>query len=116
VGAKISLSSIFGRFKMKTSPSEREKKTEKLRKERIALFNKANNLGSNGANMYLIVEYNEKYFIYNSRSDKELPPSETMLVIDIVFALSSAKGTLTARGRDIIRFQNGVPQMISVEE
>jgi hypothetical protein len=81
---------------MKTSPSERKKKIEKVRKERIILFNKANNLGSNGANVYVIIEYNGKYFIYNSRSDNEWPPSEAMLVSEITFVLFSAKGTLTA--------------------
>ncbi len=58
---------------MKTSYSEYKKKTEKVRKERIILFNKANNLGLNGANVYVIIEYNGKYFIYNSRFDKEWP-------------------------------------------
>src|SRR6266498_1924584 len=91
----------YSTFKMKTSPSERKKKTEKVRRERITLFNKANNLGSNGANVYVIVEYNGKYFIYNSYSDKEWPPSEAMLVSDIIFALFSVKGTLTVRRRDI---------------
>jgi hypothetical protein len=54
--------SLFWRFKMKTSPSERKKKTERVRKERITLFNKVNNLGWNGANVYVKVEYNGKYF------------------------------------------------------
>ena len=81
-------------------PSERKKETKKIRKKRITLFNKANNLGSNGANIYIIVEYNKKYFIYNSRSDKEWPPSDIILVSDI----SYTKGMLTARRRDIIRF------------
>ena len=52
----------------------------------------------------MIVEYNKKYFIYNSRSDKEWPPSDIMLVSDI----SYTKDMLTARKKDIIRFQNGV--------
>ncbi len=56
---------------MKTAPSERKKENEKVRKERFTLFNKVNNLGSNDANVYVIIEYNKKYFIYNSRSDKE---------------------------------------------
>jgi hypothetical protein len=77
---------------MKTSPSEHKKKTEKVRKERITLFNKANNLGVKGANVYVIAEYNGKYFIYNSRSDKEWPPSEAILVSDIIFALFVVKG------------------------
>ncbi len=85
---------------MKISPSERKKEIEKIRKERVILFNKANNLGSNGANVYVIVKYNRKYFIYNSRSDKEWPPSNTMLVSNI----SYTRDILTARRRDIIRF------------
>ena len=66
---------------MKTSP-ERKRETEKVRKERLTLFNKANKLGSNGANVYVIVEYNGKYFIYNSCSDKAWPPSDATLVGD----------------------------------
>jgi hypothetical protein len=56
---------------MKISYSEYKKKIEKIRKERIILFNKINNLGLNGANVYIIIKYNGKYFIYNNRSDKE---------------------------------------------
>jgi hypothetical protein len=89
VEANILLSFIHGHFKMKTPPSERKRKTEKVRKERTTLFNKANNLSSNGANVYVVVEYNGKYSIYNSRSDKEWPPSEAMLVSDIIFTLFS---------------------------
>jgi len=85
---------------MKISPLERKKETEKIRKERVTLFNNINNLGSNGANVYMIVKYNGKYFIYNSRSDKEWPPLDIILVSKI----SYTKGILTARRRDIIRF------------
>jgi hypothetical protein len=79
---------------MKTSPSEYKKKIEKIRKKRIILFNKANNLDSNGANVYIIVKYNGKYFIYNSYSDKEWPLSEVILINDIIFALFLGKDTL----------------------
>ena len=57
--------------KMKIAPLERKKENEKVRKKRLTFFNKVNNLGSNDANVYVIIEYNKKYFIYNSRSDKE---------------------------------------------
>jgi hypothetical protein len=56
---------------MKTSFSKRKKKIEKIRKKKVTLFNKVNNLDSNGANVYIIIEYNEKYFIYNNCSNKE---------------------------------------------
>ena len=114
--AKFSSFSILWRFKMKTTPSERKRKTEKVRKERITLFNKANNLGLNGANVYVIVEYNGRYFIYNSRLDKEWPPSKAILVRDIIFAFVLSEGALTVRRIDIIRFQNGIHPRISVEE
>jgi hypothetical protein len=56
---------------MKTSHSKYKKKIEKVRKKRIILFNKINNLGLNDANVYIIIKYNRKYFIYNNRSNKE---------------------------------------------
>jgi hypothetical protein len=56
---------------MKISLLEYKTKIEKIRKKRIILFNKINNLGLNDANVYIIIEYNKKYFIYNSRSNKE---------------------------------------------
>jgi hypothetical protein len=61
-------------------------------------------------------EYNGKLSIYNSCPDKEWPPSKAMLVSDAVIHMFSMTGRLTASRRDIIRFQNGAPQMISVEE
>jgi hypothetical protein len=73
-------------------------------------------LRSNGAKVYSIVEYNGKLSIYNSCPDKEWPPSKAMLVSDVVVLMFSMTGRLTASRRDIIRFQNGAPQMISVEE
>jgi hypothetical protein len=62
---------IYKYFKMKTPPLKYKRKIEKIRKKRIILFNKINNLNSNGANVYVIIKYNNKYFIYNSRFDKE---------------------------------------------
>jgi hypothetical protein len=76
---------------MKIPLSERKKKFEKIRKKRIILFNKANNLSLNGANVYVVIEYNGKYSIYNSRSDKEWPSSEAILISDIIFTLFSEK-------------------------
>src|SRR5450755_4748493 len=101
---------------MKTSPSDRKKETEKVRREILTLFNKSDNLSSNGAKVYSIVEYNGKFSIYNSCADKEWPPSKIMLVSDVVVLIFSMKGRLTASRKDIIRFQHGTPQMISVEE
>jgi hypothetical protein len=64
--------------------SERKKETEKVRREILTLFNKSDNLRSNGAKVYSIVEYNGKLSIYNSCLDKEWPPSKAMLVSDVV--------------------------------
>jgi hypothetical protein len=87
---KVLLSLIFRYFKMKTS-SKRKKNMKKVRRERITFFNKVNNFSLNNANVYVIIEYNGKYFIYNSRPDKEWPSLEVMLVSDIAIALFSAK-------------------------
>jgi hypothetical protein len=82
--------------KMKTASSERKKETEKVRKEKITFFNKAYNFSSNGINVYTVVKYNKKFFIFNSRSDKEWSFSEIMLISDIIFVLFLAKNILTA--------------------
>lgn len=100
---------------MKTSPSERKKKNEKVRREVLTLFNKSDNLSSNGAKVYSIVEYNGKFSIYNSCADEGWPPSKPMLVSNVVVPIFSMKGRLTASRRDIIRYQCRAPQSISVE-
>jgi hypothetical protein len=74
-------------LKMK-SPSERKNENEKVRMEVLTLFNKSDNLSSNGAKVFSIVEYNGKLSIYNSTTDKEWPPSKTVLVSDVAFDLS----------------------------
>jgi hypothetical protein len=91
VEANILLSFIYRYFKMKILSSKYKRKIEKIRKKRIILFNKINNLSSNGANVYVIIEYNDKYFIYNSRSDKEWFSSKVILVSVIIFILFSEK-------------------------
>jgi hypothetical protein len=96
--------------------SERKKKTEKIRKEILTLFNKSDNLRSNGAKVYLIMKYNEKLSIYNSYPDKEWPPLKIMLVSDVVILIFLIIGRLTVSKRNIIRFQNGASQIISVEK
>jgi hypothetical protein len=66
---------------MMTSPrSDRKNKIEKIRRGRLALFDKADKLGMIGANVYVVVEINGKYFIYNSQPDKGWPPSDAILV------------------------------------
>jgi hypothetical protein len=67
----ILLSFIYRYFKIKIPSSKYKRKFEKIRKKRITLFNKINNLSSNGANVYVIIKYNNKYFIYNNYSDKK---------------------------------------------
>jgi hypothetical protein len=90
---------------MKISPSERKKKIEKVRENKNFFFNKANNLNSNGANVYIIIEYNGKYFIYNSYSDKEWPSSEIILINNIIFVLFSVKNTFIARKKILFDFE-----------
>jgi hypothetical protein len=65
---------------MSSPQSDRKNRIEKVRRERIALFNKVDKLGMIGANAYMIVEMNSKYFIYNSSPAKEWRLSDTMLV------------------------------------
>jgi hypothetical protein len=69
---------------MKSSRIERKNSTEKVRRERITFFNKGNNLGLNGARVYAMVEFNGKFFIFNSRPDKDWVPSDAMLVSTVV--------------------------------
>jgi hypothetical protein len=71
VKINILLFFIYRYFKMKIFSSKYKRKFEKIRKEKIILFNKINNLNSNDANVYVIIKYNNKYSIYNNRSDKE---------------------------------------------
>jgi hypothetical protein len=103
----------FDSLKMR---SERKRKNEKIRKEIFTFFNKSNNLGTNGAKVYSIVEYNGKFFIYNSCTDKEWPPLKLMLVRNVVIAIFLVKSRLTVSRSDIIQFQYGIPQTISVEK
>jgi len=65
-------------------------------------------------NVYVIVKYNRKFFIYTSRSDKEWPPSKEMLVSDISHC-SSGEDTLAVQRRNIIQIRNGAHQAISVK-
>jgi hypothetical protein len=101
---------------MKTSLSKYKKKIEKIRKKKITLFNKINNLDLNGANVYMIIKYNKIYFIYNNRSDKEWLFSKIILVSDIIFILFLIKNSLIVRKKDIIRFRNGIFSMIFIEK
>lgn len=68
---KTSLFSIFWHFKIKISPLKFKKKSKKVQKKRIILFNKVNNFSLNNTKIYIIIEYNGKYFIYNSHLNKK---------------------------------------------
>ena len=69
---------------MKTPQSERKNKVEMVRREKKTILNKVYRLGSNGANIYMVVEYNGKYSIYDSRPDKKWRPSDEALVSVVV--------------------------------
>jgi hypothetical protein len=96
--------------------SERKKKFKKIRREITTLFNKFDNLRSNGVKIYLIMKYNGKLFIYNNCFNKEWPSLKVILINDVVIFIFLITGRLTASKKDIIRFQNRAPQMISVEK
>lgn len=57
--------------KTKSTCIERRNSTEKVRRERSTLVNKVNKLSLNGANVYKVVEYNAKFFLYNSRPNED---------------------------------------------
>jgi hypothetical protein len=76
---------------MKSPLSERKKKNQKVHRGRRTLFRKANKLGSNGASVYVVVEYNRKVYEYeyNNRPGEEWPPSKAMLVSERIGIFSN---------------------------
>ncbi len=65
---------------MKTPRSERKNKIEMIRREKKTVLNKVYHLGFNGANIYMVVEFNGKYIIFDSSPDKKWRPSDEALV------------------------------------
>ncbi len=76
----MSVSDNVKRLLMSSPQFDRKNRIEKVRRGRLALFNKADKLGMIGANVYIIIKMNGKYFIYNSSPEKKWPPSDEMLV------------------------------------
>jgi hypothetical protein len=62
------------------------------------------------------MKYNGKLSIYNSCLDKKWSLLKIILISDVVVLIFLITGRLTINKRDIIRFQNGVFQIISVEK
>jgi hypothetical protein len=58
--SKLPSSPSFDFLKMR---SERKRENEKIRREILTLLNKSDNLGTNGAKVYSVVEYNGKLYI-----------------------------------------------------
>lgn len=69
---------------MKTSHSERKNKVEKVRREQKTILNKVYYLGSNGANIYMVVEFNGGYTVYDSCPDKKWRCSDEALVSGVI--------------------------------
>jgi hypothetical protein len=65
---------------MTLSRFDKKNRIKKIRKRRFTFFNKINKLGMIGANIYVIIKINDKYFIYNSRSDEEWPSSDIQFI------------------------------------
>ena len=91
-----------------------EKPSRKIRKGKIALFDKTYKLCMMGANIYVVVEINGKCFIYNSR------PWYRMVAIRSNICMqafnSYIKRLLPVRTRNITLFQNEIRLMISAKE
>jgi hypothetical protein len=85
---------------------EYKRSIEKIRNKKIILFNKINNLGLNGASVYIIMKYIRKLFIYNCRSDKEWLFSDIIFVNNVIRI--HAKNTILITKKKITRFQNGI--------
>jgi hypothetical protein len=65
---------------MKASRSERKKKVEMVRKETNTVIKKLHHLGCNGAKLYMVIEFNGKYSIFDSCPDKNWRLSDKELV------------------------------------
>src|SRR5438045_3976697 len=98
-----------------TSPrSHRKNQTEKKRRGKLGLFNRADKLAMIGANVLVILEINGKYSIYNSQPDMSWVPSNATLVCWRHNTILSGKDVLTDKRRGIIHFRNSIPRMTSV--
>jgi hypothetical protein len=69
---------------MKTSRSERKNKVEMVRREKKTVLNKGYHLGSNGANIYMVVEFNGRYTVHDSCPDKKWRCSDEALVSGVM--------------------------------
>ena len=65
---------------MTHSRLDRKNKNNQIRRLKDTIFNKANNLGLKGPNVYVLIEHNGKYDIFNSWPDEEWVPSDKTLV------------------------------------
>ena len=66
---------------MMASPqSNRKNQTERKRRGKLGLINRADKVAMIGANVLVIIEINGKYSIYNSQPDKLWVPSDATLV------------------------------------
>ena len=60
---------------------DRKNRIVRVRRGRLALINRADKLGMISANVYaVVVEINGKFFIYDSRSNRNWRPSDATLV------------------------------------
>jgi hypothetical protein len=70
-------------------------------------------VGLNCASVYTIVEYNAEYFFGDNRSNKEWPPSDAMLVSDIIVSFSFPERIPAVRRMDIIgSYEPRSPEML----
>ena len=75
---------------MKASRLERKKKVEIIRKETNIIIKKLHYLGCNGAKLYMIIKFNNKYSIFDSCPDKNWRLSDKELVSGIFYYYASS--------------------------
>jgi hypothetical protein len=63
-----------------SSQSNRKSQTERKRKGKLGLINRADKVVMIGAKVLIILEINGKYSIYNSQPDKLWVPSNAIFV------------------------------------
>lgn len=86
---------------MKFSCIKHKRNTEKVWRERITLINKTDKLSLNEISVYVIVKYNDKFFLYNSRLDKDWVSSDAML-ISIIMRIHLHKSHINLRKEKIL--------------
>jgi hypothetical protein len=98
---------------MKASRPERKNKVEMVRRETNTVIKKIYRFGCNGPKLYILMEFNSKYSIFDSCPDKNWRLSDEALVL-LLCLLSMY--SLTANRNGVIHFEKELIRRKSVEE